>query len=425
MILGALLFQKVDEAARQDLESRIRLQATVVAQLSSNVLSGSLDDGDATFTESLRVLGATTHTRYSLITAEGVVVAEPMAEAPDEVPPLNQPEITLAKREGVGIAERDGILYVAATIAPDGVLIGYARASVPASRVAPEFEELQMRVAFGGLLAVFASVLLGWLVAGRLVRSVASLSPVIAPVRGGDAARPLPLTDGSTLTETAGPTAESAHPAMRKTAVESSACSVGYVVAEVESLTRAGAIEKGLSLLIGLDTPIPKSVTTDASALRQILTSLVQNAIKFTDAGTVSIQVGFDPEAPLARRLRLTVSDTGLGMAAEQLTQVFEPRGTAICLDALRRSTRLLGGELEASSRAGVGSAFTVLLPTGIRSHEMCSELASLHDAARADDAPVDALASLGVETPLSSEVVPIAVGHSTTDRSPSLDAAG
>ncbi len=411
VILGALLLHKVEEAARQDLESRIRCQSAMVAQLSSSVLSGSSEDGNAAFTESLRVLGATTRTGYSLITAEGVVVAEPMAEA-DEVPPLNQPEIALAKREGVGIAERDGILHVATAIAPDGVLTGYARASVPASRVTPEFEELRMRIAFGGLLSVLASVVLGWILAGRLVRSSGSPSSVVAPISRVVAARPAEVALAHGSTDAAGPAAESAHGAAENMAVDLSACSVASVMCKVESLTRAVATEKGLSLIIALHTPIPASVTTDASTLRQVLTSLVENAIKFTDAGTVSIRAGFDPEAPLARRLTLTVSDTGLGMSAEQLEQAFEPRGTGLGLCELRRFARLLGGELEAASGAGVGSAFTLSLPTGIRSHEMCSELASPNDAEPADDiSPLDA--------------VPIAATHSPTDRSPRLDAPG
>ena len=155
----------------------------MIAQLSSKVLAGPLEEGNDAFAESLRVLGATTHTGYSLITAQGVVIAEPMEETPGEVrSQLDQPEIALATREGFGVAEREGILHVATAIAPDGVVIGYARASIPSSRVSPELQELQARIIISGAVALLAAVLLSWLLAGRMVRRSEDLAPVMALV---------------------------------------------------------------------------------------------------------------------------------------------------------------------------------------------------------------------------------------------------
>ena len=378
VMLGAILLHKFDEAARQDLESRVRCQSTMVVHLSSGVLSGPLDDGNTAFAESLRVLGATTHTGYSLITALGVVVAEPMAEAPGEVTSqLERPEIALATREGVGVAERDGIVHVATAIAPEGVVIGYARGSVPASRVSPECHELETRIAVGGVIAVFASMVVAWLLAASMARTSVNLAPPIARAVVGDAVRPAELTQACARTEPEAETEpEPFSPALLEVeaniADESSSCSVAAVMLDVESLMRAGAIEKGLSLHMQLDTPIPARITADAAALCEMLTMLVRSATELTAAGTVSIEAGFDADAPLARRMRLTVSDTSAtATPSEEMA-----RG----VDSARCLVRLLGGHIEVASTPGVGTAVTVLFPTGIRSHEMRSDLVSLGD---------------------------------------------
>jgi PAS domain S-box-containing protein len=162
-----------------------------------------------------------------------------------------------------------------------------------------------------------------------------------------------------------------------KLAVERMRCSPCGIVAEVVSLMRVRAALKGLTLSIEFAGGMPESIESDPTRLRQILTNLVGNAIKFTEAGGVrlaaSIQRGED-EKPL---LQVQVIDTGLGMSAESLGRLFSPfvqadtstsrkfGGAGLGLSISRRLARLLGGDISVNSAPGEGSVFTVSIPTG------------------------------------------------------------
>jgi signal transduction histidine kinase len=116
------------------------------------------------------------------------------------------------------------------------------------------------------------------------------------------------------------------------------------------------------------------TVVTDETRLRQIALNLLSNAAKFTNAGTVTLDVRGRDDA-----LVLTVTDTGIGMTQEQLGRVFEPfrqadastarrfGGTGLGLALSRRFCALLGGALEVQSAPGVGSTFTVRVPGAVR----------------------------------------------------------
>ena len=112
----------------------------------------------------------------------------------------------------------------------------------------------------------------------------------------------------------------------------------------------------------------------DETKLRQCLLNLLSNAFKFTREGRVSLTVaGF--AAGGVDRIRFTVSDTGMGIADEQLVNIFEPftqgdgsvvrqfGGSGLGLAVTRRLARLMGGDVHASSREGKGSTFTIELP--------------------------------------------------------------
>ena len=113
-----------------------------------------------------------------------------------------------------------------------------------------------------------------------------------------------------------------------------------------------------------------RSCRRDVDRVRQILTNLVGNAIKFTDAGTV--QVGVDVRAGA---LALQVTDTGIGIPETQLDKIFHEfvqvdqtlarrqGGTGLGLAIARRLARLMGGEVSVTSIAGKGSRFTLTLP--------------------------------------------------------------
>jgi PAS domain S-box-containing protein len=134
-------------------------------------------------------------------------------------------------------------------------------------------------------------------------------------------------------------------------------------LASLEPQARA----KGLALeLRTADVP---RLHTDPRRVRQIVLNLLSNAVKFTVRGSVT--VALEPEPP--QRVAVHVTDTGLGIAAEDRERVFDEfvqvgaphEGTGLGLPISRRLARLLGGELTVASVPGEGSCFTLTLPAG------------------------------------------------------------
>jgi signal transduction histidine kinase/DNA-binding response OmpR family regulator len=155
------------------------------------------------------------------------------------------------------------------------------------------------------------------------------------------------------------------------------------VLLDVESIARARAAAKGVSLETRLLSPIPERVITDPTRLRQILMNLVGNAVKFTERGRVRVDVAVaaavdatvEGEAETAT-LRLTIDDTGVGMTTEQVADLFQPfhqadasvtrrfGGTGLGLSISRRLAVLLGGDVTVvSSTPGEGTRFAIALP--------------------------------------------------------------
>ena len=153
-------------------------------------------------------------------------------------------------------------------------------------------------------------------------------------------------------------------------------CSVVAVVSEVRSLMEPLAQERGLELNSSFDSLIPITICSDALRIRQILLNLVSNAIKFTEVGSVHINVSCHAESGQAR-LILSVRDTGIGIAPDKLEAIFEAfsqqhevltrkvGGTGLGLTICQRLAAMLGGRITVESRRGEGSTFTVTLPVG------------------------------------------------------------
>jgi signal transduction histidine kinase/CheY-like chemotaxis protein len=156
--------------------------------------------------------------------------------------------------------------------------------------------------------------------------------------------------------------------------VERTACAPVAVVEEVVSLMGVRAREKSLGLTVKYETKVPKTIASDPLRLRQILLNLVGNAIKFTERGGVTLTVGADADA---RRLRVSVADSGIGIAPEKVPGLFQPfnqsdtsmarrfGGTGLGLTIARTFARLLGGDIEVRSKPGQGSEFTLVVDTG------------------------------------------------------------
>ena len=149
------------------------------------------------------------------------------------------------------------------------------------------------------------------------------------------------------------------------------------LVAEVCSLMDVRAREKGLRLEVEAPGPLPETVESDPTRLRQVLVNLVGNAIKFTESGEVRVVVRLEEDDPAAPRLRFEVADTGIGIAPEQADRLFRPftqgdssmtrlyGGSGLGLVICRRLVELLGGEISVESAPGRGSRFAFTVAAG------------------------------------------------------------
>jgi len=143
---------------------------------------------------------------------------------------------------------------------------------------------------------------------------------------------------------------------------------------QVQELFAAQAQAKGLQLRLELQPPLPAGLRGDATRLRQVLTNLVSNAIKFTASGAVTLRLRGDALADGGWRLRLEVQDSGIGIAPEAQATVFRPfaqadasttrryGGTGLGLSISRDLVEAMGGTIGLHSEPGVGSCFWVEL---------------------------------------------------------------
>jgi len=151
---------------------------------------------------------------------------------------------------------------------------------------------------------------------------------------------------------------------------------IGVLVQTQCDVIRTLADEKNISLTVEIEPQLPP-MFQDQAKVQQILTNLLSNAIKFTpQGGRVHVRAGRDPDG----RLRLTVADTGVGIAEEDREIIFEKfrqgrhifgedgltreySGTGLGLSIVKELCRLLGGEIDFTSELGKGSTFWVCLP--------------------------------------------------------------
>jgi signal transduction histidine kinase/DNA-binding response OmpR family regulator len=160
--------------------------------------------------------------------------------------------------------------------------------------------------------------------------------------------------------------------------VERIACAPHEVIAEVIEAMSVRASEKGIGLRRAVDGPVPAEILGDSSRLRQVITNLVGNAIKFTERGEVVVTERWLPSrAGGAPRLEIAIADSGIGIPQDKLGAIFEPfvqaetstarrfGGTGLGLAISRRFARAMGGDVAVSSTPGLGSTFSVTIDPG------------------------------------------------------------
>jgi CheY-like chemotaxis protein/anti-sigma regulatory factor (Ser/Thr protein kinase) len=144
---------------------------------------------------------------------------------------------------------------------------------------------------------------------------------------------------------------------------------LGELLSGLEETLKPAAEEKGLALRFDTDG-LPEAIPSDKDRLRQVLTNLITNAIKYSDHGTVEVRAGQQND-----RVVFEVVDQGIGMTSEQIERIFDPfhqvdgsetrerGGVGLGLAIVGRLVGLLKGEIEVTSEKGKGSNFLVSLP--------------------------------------------------------------
>lgn len=159
--------------------------------------------------------------------------------------------------------------------------------------------------------------------------------------------------------------------------VERVPCGLHNIILDVVEVLGIAAQNKGVELIYKPVSDLPATVRTDAGRVRQILTNLVGNAIKFTASGSVTIVSRYDPNDNNNAQLYVEVIDTGIGMTPAQQEKIFDPfvqadssitrrfGGTGLGLTISKKFANALGGDILVESEPGKGSRFTLSLDPG------------------------------------------------------------
>jgi PAS domain S-box-containing protein len=164
---------------------------------------------------------------------------------------------------------------------------------------------------------------------------------------------------------------------------------LNQLIADLSNAYRHQAKEKGLEFWLSVDPDLPEELLGDATRLMQVLNNLLSNAIKFTEQGSVKLRIYQTTKRTGYCALAFEVSDTGIGIPAEQQDRLFTKfyqadststrkyQGTGLGLAISRKIAELMGGTVEAQSTPGVGSTFLFKVSFLEVGHQKRNNLAS------------------------------------------------
>lgn len=147
---------------------------------------------------------------------------------------------------------------------------------------------------------------------------------------------------------------------------------ISSVLNDLVNMTKTKADEKGLELRLNIDSNMPNFLRGDEIRIKQAVTNLLTNAVKYTKKGTVTFTIGYEriPEEPDAVLLKISVADTGIGIKQEDIGRMFEAfrrvdetinhhiEGTGLGITITQSLLHLMGSTLEVESEYGKGSVF-------------------------------------------------------------------
>ena len=166
---------------------------------------------------------------------------------------------------------------------------------------------------------------------------------------------------------------------------------LSIVLNDVSNMIALKAKEKGLDFRIDVDRTLPDGLNGDEVRVRQILTNVLNNAVKYTREGSVLLAVRGESDAPIAEgeriRLKITVKDTGIGIRGEDIGRLFQKferadlqinstvEGTGLGLAITQSLLDMMGGDIEVESVYGEGSTFVITLPQKVVSLEPVGDI--------------------------------------------------
>ena len=163
-----------------------------------------------------------------------------------------------------------------------------------------------------------------------------------------------------------------------KLVIESFAFDLSTLIEEVAEMLATKAHDAGLELIVRYPPQMPRHFVGDAGRIRQVVANLVSNAVKFTPRGHVLISVNCDSKDQSRARMRVSVTDTGIGIPEDKIPVLFTKfsqvdgsttrryGGTGLGLAISRQLVELMGGSIHVESRLGEGSTFEFWLPLAL-----------------------------------------------------------
>ena len=142
------------------------------------------------------------------------------------------------------------------------------------------------------------------------------------------------------------------------------------MIDDINVMTQFRAEEKGLEFIVNVDDSLPETLIGDETRVKQIITNIVTNAVKYTEKGSVTLDVSY-----VDGSLKIVVSDTGIGIKKEDMDKLFESferienatthktEGTGLGMSIVSSLLKMMTGRIEVESEPGKGSVFTVYIP--------------------------------------------------------------
>ncbi len=162
---------------------------------------------------------------------------------------------------------------------------------------------------------------------------------------------------------------------------------VASLLSEIVNMIWLKAEEKGLRFEVNIDPDVPEIMYGDEVRIKQILINLLNNAVKYTKEGSVSMHMECETEGSEEALLKITVSDTGMGIKPDALPHLFDTfqrvdeeknryiEGTGLGLSIVKQLVELMGGEITVNSVYGQGSTFAVTLKQGVSSEKSIGDI--------------------------------------------------